>query len=74
MAESLGERIKHLRLSLFMTQDEMALRTRLPITALSQWETGARIPSIKNLCKLIRALGCTADYLLFGEVSLKRKR
>lgn len=47
------------------TQSDLAKRTGLKTSAISHFETGARKnPSLKNLVKLCRALGISADSLL----------
>ena len=47
-----------------MKQVELADRTGLQPSAISQFENGQREPSPENLCKLADALGVTVDYLL----------
>ncbi len=47
-----------------MKQVELAQRSGLQPSAISQFETGQREPSPENLCKLADALGVTVDYLL----------
>ena len=47
-----------------LSQSELSEKTRLQISAISHFETGARKPSFDNLKKLADALEVTTDYLL----------
>jgi len=47
-----------------LSQVALARRANLPATAVSQFETGARKPSLDNFWRLVEALGVSADYLL----------
>lgn len=47
-----------------MNQMDLARRTRLKQSAISQFETGRRTPSFHNLRRLADALEVSADYLL----------
>lgn len=47
-----------------MNQVDLARKTRLKQSAISQFETGRRIPSFHNLRRLADALEVSADYLL----------
>lgn len=51
-----------------MSQADLAQRTGLRTSAVSQFETGARKPSFDNLRRLADALDVTTDYLL-GRVT-----
>jgi transcriptional regulator with XRE-family HTH domain len=47
-----------------LSQGELARKTRLKQSAISQFETGRRAPSFHNLRRLADALEVSADYLL----------
>jgi transcriptional regulator with XRE-family HTH domain len=47
-----------------MKQMDLARKTRLKQSAISQFETGRRTPSFHNLRRLADALEVSADYLL----------
>ena len=49
-----------------MNQIDRARKTRLKQSAVSQFETGRRMPSFHNLRRLADALEMSADYLLGG--------
>lgn len=58
-----GERLKNLRKEAGLTQDELANRTHLSQTAISNWEAGNRIPSIDYAIILAKYFFVTLDYL-----------
>jgi transcriptional regulator with XRE-family HTH domain len=47
-----------------LSQIDLARKTRLKQSAISQFETGRRAPSFHNLLRLADALDVTADYLM----------
>lgn len=62
----LGDRIRFARQGLNLTQAEMGKRAGLDASAVSQFETGSRKPSIGNLIRLEAALRVSTDYLVLG--------
>ena len=50
-----------------MTQAELAFAVSVAQPSISDYETGNKNPSLKTLCKLARALGCTVDELIGGD-------
>ena len=60
----LGERIKRLRLSMRLTQVQMAERLHISKSMASSYETGIRLPSYDVLIKFAKLFGVTTDYLL----------
>lgn len=64
---ALGERITEARAAAGMNQAELAEAAGLDPSAVSHFECGRRRPSVGNLRKLVRALGCSADWLLGRE-------
>lgn len=60
---SIGDRIKELRLKQRMTQKELAKAVGVTSTAVSQWERSENEPKGKNLAKLSSKLKTTIDWL-----------
>lgn len=60
---SIGDRIKELRLKQRMTQKDLAKSVGVTPTAVSQWERGENEPKGKNLAKLSNKLKTTTDWL-----------
>src|SRR5204863_8595475 len=64
--ESIGQRLKRLRLERGMSQRELAA-PGVSYAYISRIEAGTRQPSVKALRKLAAKLGVTADYLESGS-------
>lgn len=60
----IGVQIKQLRLAAGMTQRELAQRINVGNTTLSQYESGARVPSDEVKLKIAMVFGVSVDYLL----------
>ena len=60
----IGARIRKLRLSAGMTQRDLAQRINVGNTTLSQYESGARVPSDEVKIKIASVFGVSVDYLL----------
>lgn len=60
--------LKDCRYGRKLKQIELADKTGLNASAISNFESGSRKPSIGNLIKLADALEVTTDYLLGREV------
>lgn len=56
-----------------MTQQQLADRLGYTQTAVSYWCSGARRPSIDDLCRLADEFGVSTDYLL-GRVASDQER
>ncbi len=65
----IGERIKAARERVKLTQEEVAERVEVSPQYISDVERGVVGASVSTLKKLCMALGCSSDYLLFGETS-----
>lgn len=65
----IGAQIKQLRLAAGMTQRELAQRINVGNTTLSQYESGARVPSDEVKLKIATVFGVSVDYLLGGTDS-----
>jgi len=61
---SVATRIKDRRITLGVTQTQLAKTADLTPAAISQFESGARKPSFDALSRLAEALRVTTDYLL----------
>lgn len=59
-----GHRMASLRVALGLSQEAIASRIGLPASAISHYETGRRMPSLLNLIRIRRALGCSWGALL----------
>jgi transcriptional regulator with XRE-family HTH domain len=57
-------RLKELRKSRNLTQDEMAKKISLPRSTYSNYETGKREPDYYTLEQIAEYFGVTVDYLL----------
>lgn len=66
--ETMGMRIRKLRESRNLTQDQLAKRCGVARSAVHQWETGeSENIKLQPFLKLLRALDVTHQYLLFGS-------
>jgi transcriptional regulator with XRE-family HTH domain len=63
--ETIGERIKRLRRERGLAQRHLAA-PGVTYAYISRIESGARVPSVKAIRKIARALGVTAEYLETG--------
>lgn len=57
-------KLKALRESADITQNEIAIILGVSRTSVSMWETGHAMPRADKLPKLAEILGCTVDDLL----------
>lgn len=62
-----AERIKVLRKSLNLNQEQLAEKLDMKRASLSKIETGETGLTAKNIEKFCRFFGITSDYLLFGQ-------
>lgn len=56
--------IKEKRLSLGLTQEEVARKMDVQRTTVTMWENGEAYPRADKLVKLAKLFGCTVDELL----------
>jgi transcriptional regulator with XRE-family HTH domain len=66
-----GDRIKTRRQELGWTQDQLAMKTGISKSFLSDLENGKRSVGAENLLVISRALGVSIDLLMTGEASNK---
>ena len=59
-----GEKIKHLRQGMGLTQVQISERLHISKAMVSSYETGIRLPSYDILIKFAKFFGVTTDYLL----------
>lgn len=71
---ALGNTIRARRLSLPLTQAELAERLNVTAQAVSLWERGETTPDISLLPDLSRILNCPVDTLLGSPLSAVRRR
>ncbi|WP_216936944.1 MULTISPECIES: helix-turn-helix domain-containing protein [unclassified Acinetobacter] len=57
-------RLKEVRRTRKLTQQELAEKTGIPVTSIAHFESGSRKPSLENFYKLIVVLNISADYIL----------
>ena len=59
--------IRSRRMSLNMTQSDLALVLGVSRSALAMWETGKSLPRAELLPKIAQILNCSVDELLRGN-------
>ena len=59
-----GNKLKHLRLGMGLTQVQVSKRLHISKAMMSSYETGIRLPSYDVLFKFACLFGVTTDYLL----------
>lgn len=57
-------RLKEVRKTRKLTQQELAEKMGIPVTSIAHFESGSRKPSLENFYKLIVVLNISADYIL----------
>ncbi len=71
--KKLGKRIKQIRLSKGMTQDDVCDKLLIDPSMLSTYESGKTAPSLATLIKIINALEVTPDILFDCEHLMSEK-
>jgi len=61
-----GSRLKKLRASHGLSQQELANLIKKSMPAIQKWEKGDWLPRESNIARLARALNCTPDHLKYG--------
>jgi transcriptional regulator with XRE-family HTH domain len=67
---TIGSNVKRFRHQHGLTQEELGIRTGMAKTTISSIEVDYRLPSVKVVKKLAKALHCTTDELLFEKGGL----
>lgn len=62
-----GERIKQLRKKQKIEQKELAKLTNIPISTLQDIESNRTDTKVSNIAKIVIALGCSADEIIFDD-------
>ncbi len=65
--ESVGARIRALRLAANLTQDEFAARLNVSRSAIAQWETDRAGQVRDNMERIAKVLNTSLGYLVSGE-------
>jgi len=63
----IGERIRDRRMEIKAKSKELAKYLGVTPAAVSRWEHSACEPSLGQLGRIARFLGCSTDYLILGE-------
>ncbi|MBU6419083.1 MAG: helix-turn-helix domain-containing protein [Proteobacteria bacterium] len=66
-SETVGARIRALRLAANMTQDEFAEKLNVSRSAIAQWETDRAGQIRENMEKIAKILNTSLGYLVSGE-------
>lgn len=72
--QTIGKRIKNRRKELNLTQLEIKEKVGISSGNISDIEHGNRLPAAGTLVQLAKALDCTVDYILTGEVPLSENK
>ena len=65
-AVEIGKRVRHARVSVGMTQDELGRQVGVSDAAINQYEAGRNLPRLKRLEAIAGVLGVTTAWLLDG--------
>lgn len=65
-----GERLKKLRLSKQLSQQELGNLLGITKVSICGYENGTRTPSLDILCEMARVFGVSTDYLLGMEIPI----
>ena len=60
---NVSEKIRTLRKSKGMSQEELAGQDNISRQAVSRWENGTALPDADNIVQLSKLFGVTTDYL-----------
>lgn len=63
----IGRRIKHRRIKLKLTQEQLAEKVRTSNIYICRIESGVACPTLIVLMQICRALGCSISYLVEGK-------
>lgn len=69
---SIGQKVKKIRLSKGISQEQLAEAVGVGVTHISHLETGAGTVSLKVFLAIVNFLNCSADELLCKEVNVAR--
>ncbi|MDK2901802.1 MAG: hypothetical protein PWR14_706 [Thermosediminibacterales bacterium] len=69
----IGNRIRQLRIKSGLTQEQLGEKANLHYSYIGQVERGDKVPSLKTLKKITKALNTSLDYLLEPEEEYRVK-
>ena len=69
---SIGQKVKQIRLSKGVTQEQLAEAVGVGVTHISHLETGSGVVSLKVFLAIVNYLRCSADELLCKEITTAR--
>lgn len=69
---SIGQKVKQIRLSKGITQEQLAEAVGVGVTHISHLETGSGTVSLKVFLAIVNYLECSADEILCKEISTAR--
>lgn len=69
---SIGQKVKQIRLSKGITQEQLAEAVSVGVTHISHLETGSGTVSLKVFLAIVNYLECSADELLCKEITTAR--
>lgn len=67
---TLGKKLKEIRKSFGLSQDELAEMMHVSRQAITKWENDNGLPDVSNLQELSKVFGLTVDYLLDNDKQL----
>lgn len=68
------DRIRELRLEIDISQKELAERTGINKSTISDYEMGKKLPTAQTILQLVKFFGVDANYLLQDEMAEVRAR
>ncbi len=71
MKFEIGKHIRKRRENLRLTIAELAEKSQLSVTMISEVERGKKMPTVKNAYQIALALGCTLSDLIVGDAEEK---
>jgi transcriptional regulator with XRE-family HTH domain len=66
--KDIGKKIRQIRQKQNLTQEELGEKANLHYSYIGQMERGDKIPSLKTLNKIAKALNVGLDYILEGPI------
>ena len=69
---SIGQKVRQIRLSKDITQEELAEAVGVGVTHISHLETGSGTVSLKVFLAIVNYLKCSADEILCKEIATDR--
>ena len=67
MSDSFAERLRHFRLQMGITQQQLASMMYMDRSTVARWENGTRIPDLGLLSRLAKCLGVEVSQLISEE-------